>query len=198
MLSYTISYRGETKMENQVLVISRLHLSEETKGIQSQLEGLSIGESIESEGKKYTKVETDACNVEYSDNWKAYDFKDKPVGSYVKEITAEEVESVIVNALEGGSTYWLGLNNSTEIWKKKPQGIPLSLWATQMLLEGETLHFYDLEDEEEEWTLTLEQLMKGFKLNAEQRPFDSNVLDGDADTADCILQYGIFGELVYG
>lgn len=188
-------------MSKQTLVISRLHFSSPMKDIQSRLEILPIGETIEDGGKVYTKFAQDACEVEYSSNYDSYKFDDKnSIGSYVikKEVTANDIESVIVNCLEGGSNYWLGLDNTTDIWKKKPRGIPLSTWTTQMLLDGETIHFYDVEDEEETFTLTLDKLIEGFKLNAEHRPNDCDLDSGDATTSDCIIQYGIFGKVVYG
>ena len=185
------------------LVISRLSLSGETKSIQERLEALEVGQSVEYNGKVYSKTQNDLCEVEYSSNWEAYKFSDKNViGSYVKKIdvTANDIETVIVNSFEGGSNYWLGLDTEHEnnVWNSKPVGIPYSTWATQMLLEGKTLHFYDVEEESEKFTLNLEQLINGFKINAEKRPFDCDLENGDAITADCILQYGIFGKLVYG
>lgn len=188
-------------MSKQILVISKLHLSNKTKGIQSQLEGLEVGESIVADNKKYIKVTQDTCDVEYSSDWHEYEFGDSTiVGSFRKKIdvSANNVETVMVNCMEGGSTYWMGLDNSTDVWEGKPQGIPLSTWATQMLLDGKTLHFYDLEDEDEKWTLTLEKLIEGFKLNAENRPHDCDLENGDATTSDCIIQYAMMGEIVYG
>lgn len=140
---------------------------------------------------------------QYSSDWKDYDFKDnKVVGSYAKVVNVSEndIETVIVNSFEGGSDYWLGLDTEHEnnVWKQKPKGLPYSTWATQMLLDGKTLHFYDAEDEEEKFTLNLEQLVNGFKINAERRPFDCDLENGDAITADSILQYGIFGRIIYG
>lgn len=142
-------------------------------------------------------------NKQYSKDYKDYKFeKDNIIGSIVvkKPVSASQIESVIVNSFEGGSNYWLGLNNSVEgnVWNDKPKGLPWSTWATQMLLEGKTLHFCDEEDGSEQWTLNLEQLVKGVGLNYELRTWDNNIEDGDASTADCILQYGIFGEIVYG
>lgn len=127
-------------------------------------------------------------------------FTSKEIGKLVVErpITEEDVETVIVNCFEGGSTYWLGLNNSTEDWKEKPKGVPLSTWATKLLLDGKTVNLYDIEDEEETWELTLEKLIKGFSLNATKRPKDSDLETGDSITTDSILQFALFGELVYG
>lgn len=142
---------------------------------------------------------------EYSTDYKEYEFSRKEtIANFEKktvvEITANDIETVIVNSFEGGSNYWLGLDTETEgnVWNNKPNGVPYSTWGAQMLLEGKTLHFYDVEEEEEHWTLNLEQLINGFKLNAEKRPFDCDLENGDVTTSDCILQYGIFMELVYG
>ena len=190
-------------MEKLELVISRLSLSGETKGIQERLEELEIGESVEYNGKLYSKTQNDLCEVEYSSNWDSYKFsRNDTVGSYEMkvDISSNDIETVIVNSFEGGSDYWLGLDteNDKSVWSRKPKGLPYSTWATQMLLEGETLHFYDVEEESEKFTLNLAQLVNGFKINAEKRPHDCNLENGDAITSDCILQYGIFGKLVYG
>ena len=190
-------------MSKLELVISRLSLSGETKSIQERLEELEVGQAVEYNGKVYTKTQKDLCEVEYSSNWEAYKFsRNDTVGSYeVKvDISSNDIETVIVNSFEGGSNYWLGLDteNDKSVWGRKPKGVPYSTWATQMLLEGETLHFYDVEEESEKFTLNLEQLVNGFKINAEKRPHDCDLENGDAITSDCILQYGVFGKLVYG
>lgn len=113
-------------------------------------------------------------------------------------ITENMVESVLVGAFEGGSNYWVGVNNTGEIWERKPQGEPLATWATKLVLDGETVELYDREDEDEVFHLTLEGIMNGFKLNAINRPWDSDIEEGDATTADCILQYALFGKIVFG
>lgn len=141
---------------------------------------------------------------QYPTDYKEYEFGEEVVATVerkvVDNVTANDIETVIVNSFEGGSGYWLGLDTENEesVWGNKPKGVPYSTWATQMLLEGKTLHFYDVEEESEKFTLNLEQLVLGFQLNAEKRPFDCDLSDGDATTSDCILQYGIFGQLVYG
>ena len=182
-------------MTNEI-VISRITNEE----LHKVLKGLGIGETTVFENKKYTKTFEDCASYGYSDDWTDYEFSGKKiVGSYVKvtEVSAEDIETVIVGALEGGSNYWCGIDD-TEVTKRKPSGIALSTWITQMLLEGETIHFFDVEDEEEKFILTLNKLIDGFKINAEKRPFDCDLEQGDATTSDCILQYGVFGELVYG
>lgn len=119
-------------------------------------------------------------------------------GNIELSLTENDVETIIVTSLEGGSGYWLGLDNTTDGWADKPKDEPASTWATHLLINGHTLHLFDVEDPEEKWTLTLEKLMEGYKLNFIERPHDNNLDNGDAVTSDCIMQYALFGELVYG
>lgn len=53
-------------------------------------------------------------------------------------------------------------------------------------------------EEDNHYELTLERLLRGFQLNYVNRPYDSDISEGDATTADCILQYAIFDDVVYG
>lgn len=125
--------------------------------------------------------------------------EDVVVGSFKVErnITEYDIETVIVNALEGGSNYWVGVDNTTPEWSNRPKEIPISTWVAKLLIDGETVTLYDIEDETE-FKLTLGKLIKGFELNAKHRPFDSDLENGDGITADCILQYALFNEIVYG
>lgn len=56
---------------------------------------------------------------------------------------------------------------------------------------------YDFE-EDKRYRLTKTRIENGFTLNAEKRPQDSNLEEGDSTTGDCILQYAIFGDIIYG
>jgi len=115
-----------------------------------------------------------------------------------KTIKAQDIEDIIVTGFEGGCTYWMGLDNSTPIWDNQPEDLPNSQYVTQLLLRGEKVKLFDIEDEDETWELTLEKLLQGMKLNAEQRPHDCDLDNMDATTADCIIQYALFNEVVYG
>lgn len=113
------------------------------------------------------------------------------------ELTANDIDDIMVTALEGGIGYWAILNNVGEDWESKPKGLPSSQWATKLLLEEKTVY---LEEREEDTIhgLTLQKLIEGFEKNYKERPWDNSIEDGDASTADCIVQYAIFGEVVYG
>ena len=41
----------------------------------------------------------------------------KVIGEIKVEITESDIESIIVGSLEGGSSYWLGLDNTGEDWE---------------------------------------------------------------------------------
>jgi hypothetical protein len=116
----------------------------------------------------------------------------------VREISEDEICNIIVACFEGGCNYWLGVDNSTTEFKNKPKDEPLSTWCTKVLLEGGTVNMYDVEDEDTRWKLTLKKLIKGIKLNAQERPNNADPENWDAEDTDCILQYALFSEVVYG
>jgi len=115
-----------------------------------------------------------------------------------KTISEEDIENIIVTALEGGCDYFLGIDNTTEDFKSKPEDEPISTWTTKLLLENKTVMFFDIETEELTFQLTLVSLLKGIKQNIIERSFDCDLDDMDATTADCIIQYALFEEIIFG
>lgn len=128
-------------------------------------------------------------------------FTDKVVGEVTyeqtKKISETDVETIMVGAIEGGINYWAGVSRD-EHWIDKPSDEPASTWIAKLLLDGNAILLYDVEDSSERWTLTLTKLLEGIKLNGENRPHDSDLEYGDATTYDCIVQYALFGEIVFG
>ena len=125
------------------------------------------------------------CTHELTKEAKALTFKAEVT------VAAEQIENIIVTSLEGQSTYWLGLDNTTPEWADEPDDLPTSQYATQLILEGKAVTLYDIEDEDEVWTLTLDKLLKGIGIAL------SNGEDIE-DEADNVMQYALFGELVFG
>lgn len=129
---------------------------------------------------------------------------EKVVGTITikKEIAEKQFDYIICGALEGGIGYWAVLDSSTEDYKAKPKGVATSEWTSKLLLEGKTVTLFDneaeSENEAEKWELTLEKVLKGIELNAINRPHDSDLENADVYTYDCIIQYGLFGKLVFG
>ena len=58
----------------------------------------------------------------------------------------------------------------------------------------------DVEEPEEKWSLNLKQLLNGIKMYCESNnvPLNSLMDDYDADVADSIVQYALFGQIVFG
>ena len=117
-----------------------------------------------------------------------------------KKISLEDIENIIVTAIEGGINYWAGIDNSLSEWNEKPKNMPLSCYAVELLISHKSIKFYDIEetDDDTSWILTLDKLLNGIKLNAENRPFDSDLDNMDSNTADCIIQYALFDNIIYG
>lgn len=106
-------------------------------------------------------------------------------------VSAENIENIIVSSLEVASTYWCGLDDTLPEWKDEPEDMPSAQYATQLLLEGKSITLFDIEDEDEQWKLTLTMLLKGIGLALTQ----GYSIDDDVDE---VLQLALFGELVYG
>jgi hypothetical protein len=130
------------------------------------------------------------------------EFTEKVIGKIQipLEITEEDIDNIIVSSVEGGSNSWMGIDNSKPEFKNKPKDEPIATWITKLILEGKTVYFYDCEEEEEEeyFPLTLEKLLKGIELNIQERPFSNDKDNWDSVDTDCIIQYALFGKLIYG
>ena len=115
------------------------------------------------------------------------------------KVTEFDIENIITSSFEGGSNHWMGIDNSQEEWKNKPANEPLSTWATKILIEGDFIKLYDIEEIEDSsnWVLTMNKLFNGIKQNAIERPFDADLKDMDGTTADCIIQYSLFERVIY-
>ena len=114
------------------------------------------------------------------------------------QVTAEQLECIVVDGFESGITYWAGLDNTAEIWDKKPKDMPIAQYVFQLLINGETIKLYDIENEDDEWELDLEQLLNGISLNSIHRQHDCDLENMDSITCDCIIQYALFKDVIYG
>ena len=114
-------------------------------------------------------------------------------------VTNQDIDDIVAIALEGGITYWC-------IEAEVVGGEYYGEYASDQISRGGTLRLYDAEDEEGPWDLDLEKLLNGLKLYIEQEEDSGSIYDGagldvfqiDACIADCIIQYAIFGEVVFG
>lgn len=115
--------------------------------------------------------------------------------NYKIKFTNKDIDDIMVTALEGGITHWC---DSADV-----VGDYLGNWASDQISRGGTVKLH--EAEEDKWyELTLEKFIKGLERVVFERGLDviyNNELDVsniDAEDADAIIQYAIFGEIVYG
>lgn len=114
------------------------------------------------------------------------------------KITDEDIDDIMVSALEGGICYWCC---KAEVIEDDYFGE----YASDQISRGGSLRLYDSE-EDEVYVLTLDKFMRGLQLAFEQGYYRSYWLDGDMlDTcqidsadADVIVQLALFGEVVFG
>jgi hypothetical protein len=111
-------------------------------------------------------------------------------------LTSVDVETIVVSALEGGIGYWSALDNTTPDWESKPNELPTSQYATQLLLENKRIRLIEEESENNSFELTLRKLLNGIEQYVSHGK-SLDVCDIDSEAADMIFQYALFGEIVY-
>ena len=115
-------------------------------------------------------------------------------------VTQENIDDIMVSALEGGINYWCN--------KAQVDGKYLGEYASEQISRGGTLILHDMEEERTE-LLTKEKLLQGIRMYAEQIKYGDifEVIDHelhidcgmvDAEVADAIIQYALFSEIFYG
>ena len=109
-------------------------------------------------------------------------------------VTAQDIDDIICTAFEGGINYWC--------YKAEVVGGKyLGEFASDQISRGGKLRLYigePFDDENSEtYTFDLSDLLKGLEKYIEDvGHFDID--ECDAEVADMIIQYTVFGELVYG
>ena len=114
------------------------------------------------------------------------------------ELTQQDIDDIMVAALEGGINYWCD-EAAVE------GGEYLGKYASDQISRGGTLLLHDT-DEDAYRKLDLEKFLKGFKLWLENGGDQYGAVQGhevdgcniDAGCADEIVQYALFGEVIYG
>ncbi len=114
-------------------------------------------------------------------------------------LSTEDIDDIMVGALEGGITYWCS--------RVKVIGEYLGEYKSKQIARGGTLRLHDRE-ENKDYDLTKEKFLKGVELWV-KNPVGCNCLEqvdgklhfdtcnADAIVCDAIIQYAIFGEVVY-
>lgn len=115
------------------------------------------------------------------------------------KLTAQDIDDIMVSALEGGITYWCC--NAEVVG-----GEYLGEYASDQISRGGSLMLYDAESNDK-WELTLEKFLNGVKLwlqngddryHALQKDGTLDTCEVDGEMADLIVQYALFQEVVFG
>lgn len=114
------------------------------------------------------------------------------------KLTQEDIDDIMVGALEGGINYWC--------WKAEVVGDYLGEFASDQISRGGTLKLYDME-QDSVYDFDLALFLRGFKLWLENGGdwYGAVTCDGkvdtgniDAERCDAIVQYALFGDVIYG
>lgn len=116
-------------------------------------------------------------------------------------VTQQDIDDIMCGALEGGITYWC---DSARV----VGGKYLGKYASEQISRGGQLKLHDCE-EDEEHILTKEMFLEGLKKYFENpHPYDItegtreglklDTCQADATVCDMIIQYALFGEVIYG
>ena len=108
-------------------------------------------------------------------------------------ITDDQIKDLLSTAFEGGISYWCQEVNILV----NPSN---SMLTADVLINGGVLEFVDAEDDTERWNMSLDQFLLGVKFeieNNDRNSVDELMDDYDADVADNIIQYALFGKLVF-
>lgn len=123
-------------------------------------------------------------------------------------VTQQDIDDIVTTALEGGINYWCR--------KAEVVGDYLGEYASDQISRGGTLRLYDREVDAD-YGLDRDRLLIGIRkyLEDPEKPYD--ILESSSDSvgcskgestldtcmvdgavADMIVQYALFGEIVYG
>jgi hypothetical protein len=109
-------------------------------------------------------------------------------------ISEEDLADLMVAALEGGINYWAGQCTVVEKVEGKE-------YSSDVVAYGGSVLISNADDERETWTLTTSKLIKGVVYAMKHYEYESaeDLMDShDAETADVIVQFALFDEIVYG
>ena len=108
------------------------------------------------------------------------------------KVTAGDMDYVLVGAFEGGSNYWIEkvsvVDNDYKGGEYASDVIGLGGELLIHVSDGDTIK------------LTQAKLLNGFQLyvDGDGKNFPFDLTSPDAITYDMILQYALFGEVIYG
>ncbi len=120
----------------------------------------------------------------------------------MRAISKTDVDDMIVTALEGGINYWavsaLPKNEDYREAEGNTDGYASGVLTCggSLMIETEEAPFRG--SNETKFELTLDKFKKGWEKHIEESSGDFDLENYDAGDADAIVQYALFGELVFG
>ena len=118
-------------------------------------------------------------------------------------LTQQDIDDIMLSAFEGGINYWC--------WRVVVQGDYLGEYASEQISRGGKLAIWldePFEDDKTCYMLDRDKFLAGFKLWLEKGGDSYDAIDYsdgsvdcgqiDATCADEIVQYALFGEVVFG
>ena len=105
------------------------------------------------------------------------------------EVTDDQLDSILVGAFEGGSNYWA---RKVEVAKDDYKG---KKFASECVAAGGILNIYA---DDACHVLDRNMLINGLQMYLDESKHKNWPDGGDSQTSDLILQYALFGEVVYG
>lgn len=116
----------------------------------------------------------------------------------IKTVSREVLDSLLVTAFEGGCMWFIcgDIPNYDSI--KDDENLTDFLTRMFMEVDGYELPIYDIDNEDDLLgKLTYQSIEEAFEQNPlRMGNFESG--NYDADDADCIMQFAVMGEMVYG
>ena len=117
---------------------------------------------------------------------------------FAVHVTAEDIDDILCTAFEGGICYWC---DEVEVVGKY-----LGKYASEQISRGGKLVLHDAESSDK-WELDLEKIKQGIEMYICLFPdkIEGDEINGyyidtsniDSDVADEIIQYALFGELMF-
>ena len=106
------------------------------------------------------------------------------------EVTDEHLDNILAGAFEGGSNYWIDkIDVARDDYKGKK-------YASECVAAGGEL--YITTEGNDKYLLTKSSLVHCIQTYLNESKHKNWPDGGDAYTDDCILQYALFEEIVYG
>lgn len=117
-------------------------------------------------------------------------------------LTEENIKDILCSCIEGGSNYWCQIQNCGEQWEEVENELPedstiedciMALWH-----KGYILHVIDVE-EYAAYEISFYDFISAIQSVIDDGIWNGNdVCDIDGEVGDCIMQYAVFGEVIYG